>query len=151
MDEGNGVSLWVQNAKMLCGVGIFFQQAWLETACQKVVSHVRYVFGCESNFSKPVLVGSSSYVPRRQFQEKTLVRRAYQKTGLGPEIVWTTKGQPQNMFIKVEGFFDVGDVDRNVIDAGDAGPLRLLVSGRGEQCRLQCETEQEGTDGRYRG
>ncbi len=123
------VSLRVQNAKMLCGIGVFFQSVWPETVRQKVVSRVQCVVGCESDFSKPVLVGSSSYVPRRQFQEKTLVRRAYQKTGLGPEIVWTTKGQPQNMFIKVEGFFDVGDVDRNVIDAGDAGPLRLLVSG----------------------
>ena len=114
---------------MLSGVGILFQPVRPETVGQKVVSHVQCVVGRESDFRKPVLMGSSSYVACRWFQEKTLVRRAYQKTGLGPEIVWTTKGQPQNMFIKVEGFFDVGDVDRNVIDAGDAGPLRLLVSG----------------------
>src|SRR5260221_13389142 len=111
---------------MLSGVGILFQPVRPETVCQKVVSHVQCVVSCESDFREPVLMGSRSDVARRWFQEETLVRRGYQKTGLPPGIVRTARGQPKNMFIEVEGFFDVGDVDRNVIDAGDAWPFGFL-------------------------
>lgn len=115
-----------KDAKMLCGIGIFFQQAWLEIVCQKVVSHVQCVVGCESHFRKPVLVGSSSYVAGRWFQEKALVRRAYQKTGLRPGIVWAAESQAKNVGIEAGGFVYVGYVDRNVIDAGDAGAVWLF-------------------------
>src|SRR6185295_7123553 len=64
VNECNGVSLWVPDPERLRAIGISLNRLWPEAVCQKVISGMRYVVGCEPNFRQPALMGTISQIIR---------------------------------------------------------------------------------------
>ena len=103
---------------------------------QQVTAHSHEIVGGEGNFCEPVFKSRILRLSRRPLQEYPLVRWRHKITGLRSYVVRTMVGESKSFGIELAGFLDVANIDRDVIDAENVWPHRLLFAARCKRLRI---------------